>query len=281
MGKIRVGCFLKKCAILIIYLVYQKMQRGIDMKSNNVGKRIAQLRKQNGWSQIELAEKLNVTDKAVSKWENGGMPSVDLFPKLSKIFNVSIDYLMLGEEEIEEKESVLITDEKSQEIEPNQDDFSVEGLSIEDIELILADQRNLYTETELNLLLLRLEELHGKSSIEKEDLPKKIVCPKCGVEITDNSAKFCEYCNCDFAIYPLEQEEYEEYEEYEEHEEYNKNKEGMGCIGYVVAFLFPIIGLVWGIVKADRGGIIFSIIMLLINIIFSIVLQNTMLSLIF
>ena len=54
----------------MIYLVYQKMQRGIDMKSNNVVKRIAELRKQNGWSQIELAEKLNVTDKAVSKWEN-------------------------------------------------------------------------------------------------------------------------------------------------------------------------------------------------------------------
>ena len=64
------------------------------METNNTGKRIAQLRKKNGWSQATLAAMLNVSDKSVSKWENGGMPSVDLFPELSRIFNVSIDYLL-------------------------------------------------------------------------------------------------------------------------------------------------------------------------------------------
>ena len=84
---------------------------------NDVGKRIAELRKQNGWSQAELAQKLNVTDKAISKWENGGMPSVDLFPKLSKIFNVSIDYLMLGDGEDESEQE---TEEVSEEAEVNE-----------------------------------------------------------------------------------------------------------------------------------------------------------------
>ena len=44
------------------------------MEIKDVGQRIAKLRKEKGLSQIELAKKLNVSDKTVSKWENGGMP---------------------------------------------------------------------------------------------------------------------------------------------------------------------------------------------------------------
>ena len=87
------------------------------MENNNIGKRIATLRKKNGWSQMELAEKINVTDKAVSKWENGGMPGIDIFPKLSKIFNVSIDYLMLGEDG-----GVLTAEEPEEVVEDELDD---------------------------------------------------------------------------------------------------------------------------------------------------------------
>ena len=112
------------------------------MESNNIGKRIAQLRKEKGWSQTELAEKLNVTDKAVSKWERGGMPSVDLFPKLSRIFNVSIDYLMLGDEGSEENESEYGEKKES----PDQDkaSFSIEELSIEDIGDAVGALKNLF-----------------------------------------------------------------------------------------------------------------------------------------
>ena len=65
--------------------------------AHSIGKTIAELRKEKGWTQIELAEKLQVSDKAISKWEQeGGIPSVEFFPVLAEIFGVSIDYLMTG-----------------------------------------------------------------------------------------------------------------------------------------------------------------------------------------
>lgn len=65
--------------------------------AHSVGKLILKLRKEKGWTQAELAEKIGITDKAVSKWESeGGLPDTALFPKLAEIFNVSIDYLMTG-----------------------------------------------------------------------------------------------------------------------------------------------------------------------------------------
>ena len=66
------------------------------MDSKSIGKTIAALRKKKGLTQSELAERLNVSNKAVSKWENGqGYPDISLFPALASLFGVSIDYLML------------------------------------------------------------------------------------------------------------------------------------------------------------------------------------------
>ena len=49
-------------------------------------------------TQTALAEKLNISDKTVSKWESGkGYPDITFFPLLSSVFGVTIDYLMLGE----------------------------------------------------------------------------------------------------------------------------------------------------------------------------------------
>lgn len=70
---------------------------GLFNKKHSIGKTIAELRKAKGWTQIELAEKLQVSDKAVSKWEkDSGAPSVEFFPALADLFGVSIDYLMTG-----------------------------------------------------------------------------------------------------------------------------------------------------------------------------------------
>lgn len=64
-----------------------------------IGKIILRLRKQREWTQAELAKKLCVSDKAVSKWENGnGLPEISQLPMLTEIFGVSIDYLMTGAE---------------------------------------------------------------------------------------------------------------------------------------------------------------------------------------
>lgn len=60
----------------------------------SIGKKIAELRKAQGMTQDELAEALNVSPQAVSKWENDlSCPDISLLPKLADLFNVSIDEL--------------------------------------------------------------------------------------------------------------------------------------------------------------------------------------------
>ncbi len=62
-----------------------------------IGERIAMLRKINNLTQLSLAEKLNISDKAVSKWEsNKGDPSLEMVVKLSEFFNCSTDYIVKG-----------------------------------------------------------------------------------------------------------------------------------------------------------------------------------------
>lgn len=65
------------------------------MKKKTLGIMIASLRKENGMTQLELAEKIGVTDKAVSKWERDiSCPDVNTIPKLAEIFGISVDELM-------------------------------------------------------------------------------------------------------------------------------------------------------------------------------------------
>lgn len=64
--------------------------------------KLQQLRKQNNLTQEQLAERLFVSRTAVSKWENGkGYPNIESLKSISKIFIVSIDELLSGEELIE------------------------------------------------------------------------------------------------------------------------------------------------------------------------------------
>ena len=57
--------------------------------------KITKLRKANGWSQEELAEQLNVSRQAISRWENGtALPDANNILQLSKLFNVTTDYLL-------------------------------------------------------------------------------------------------------------------------------------------------------------------------------------------
>ena len=68
------------------------------MNQIKIGKFIKEKRKEQNITQSELAEKLNVTNRSVSKWENGiCMPDASIIPELCRLLNISIDDLFNGE----------------------------------------------------------------------------------------------------------------------------------------------------------------------------------------
>lgn len=76
-----------------------------------IGKKINQLRKLSGMTQEQLAEKLNVSRQTISKWESGvTSPDLESVVKVSKIFHVSLDGLLLeGETSATDKNNEQIT----------------------------------------------------------------------------------------------------------------------------------------------------------------------------
>ena len=68
------------------------------MNQKTFGATITKLRKRSSMTQSSLAKALNVSDKAISKWETGmGYPEITLLPKIAAAFGVTIDYLITGE----------------------------------------------------------------------------------------------------------------------------------------------------------------------------------------
>lgn len=66
-----------------------------DKLAVTIGKNLTRLRKMSGMTQLELAEKLNYSDKSISKWEQGnGIPDVRIVVRLAEMFNVSVDDLL-------------------------------------------------------------------------------------------------------------------------------------------------------------------------------------------
>ncbi len=65
------------------------------MKQQTLGAMVSSLRKEHNMTQLDLATKMNVTDKAVSKWERDiSCPDINSLPKLAGILEVSVDDLM-------------------------------------------------------------------------------------------------------------------------------------------------------------------------------------------
>ena len=82
------------------------------MEQVKIGKFIASKRKEQGLTQLQLAEKLGITDRAVSKWETGkSLPDASLMPELCKLLKITINDLLCGEvvsvENYNEKEKKL------------------------------------------------------------------------------------------------------------------------------------------------------------------------------
>ena len=68
------------------------------MDQNKIGRFIAECRKRAGLTQLQLAEKLGITDKAISKWERGvAMPDASIMLALCDILGISVNELLNGE----------------------------------------------------------------------------------------------------------------------------------------------------------------------------------------
>lgn len=68
------------------------------MNQEVIGSFIAKCRKEKGLTQMQLAEKLNITNRAVSKWETGkSLPDISVMPELCEIFDITVNELLSGE----------------------------------------------------------------------------------------------------------------------------------------------------------------------------------------
>lgn len=74
------------------------------MNQEKIGRLIAECRREKKMTQVELADKLGVTDKSVSKWETGKcLPDVSLYKELCNILEITLNELFIGEKISEEK----------------------------------------------------------------------------------------------------------------------------------------------------------------------------------
>ena len=103
----------------------------------NLNEKIQTLRKDRGLSQEQLADQLNVTRQAVSKWETGeGLPDIENILQLSELFGVSVDYLLKNQPtaEVEVNEDLALAEALEQEPDTKNSgrfsfDFTLDGVA--------------------------------------------------------------------------------------------------------------------------------------------------------
>ena len=79
-----------------------------------IARNITELRKARGYTQIELAERLNYSDKAVSKWERGeSVPDIGVLKEIADLFSVTVDYLLQPEHEAPERAARKISSRRT------------------------------------------------------------------------------------------------------------------------------------------------------------------------
>ena len=78
-----------------------------------LAEKLFELRKEKGWSQEKLAEQINVSRQSISKWESGQvLPEIEKIIELSKIFQVTTDYLLLDENFEKGSSEVILEEDK-------------------------------------------------------------------------------------------------------------------------------------------------------------------------
>lgn len=72
-----------------------------EVMNMDISERLQELRKKEGYSQEQVAEMLGLSRQAISKWESGqGKPEIDNIIKLTEIYRVSADYILLGTKKV-------------------------------------------------------------------------------------------------------------------------------------------------------------------------------------
>lgn len=113
---------------------------------NIIAQNITELRKQKKLTQAEFAERLNYTDKAISKWERGeSIPSIDVLKQIADMFGVKVDYL-LQEGSFDDKQDLVLPKEN------NQNKISITALAVT-VVWFIATVVYVYTQINLNLNL--------------------------------------------------------------------------------------------------------------------------------
>ena len=107
--KLLFGCVI--ATSINLYAIHKQLFTSYNEAINNkeaiamemtIGKRIAALRREKNLKQDDLAQMLEVSPQAVSKWENDQTcPDISLLPKLAKILGVSVDELLSGKQELQ------------------------------------------------------------------------------------------------------------------------------------------------------------------------------------
>ena len=124
------------------------------MNQEKIGKFISELRKENNMTQEQLAEKVGVTDKSISRWENGNtMPDISILVQLSEILNATLPELINGrkmtkDELLAQKETInnLIKLETENQVGYNQKALGLLSIGISLTTLELVDNNIHYLE---------------------------------------------------------------------------------------------------------------------------------------
>lgn len=94
----------KVCVFFSNYIIQLLLKGRDNMNQEKIGKFIAEKRKDRELTQEQLADKLNISKNAVSKWERGlNLPNVSIMQELCKILGITLNELFIGENIIDEK----------------------------------------------------------------------------------------------------------------------------------------------------------------------------------